>query len=326
MTLRDYFSSLDRFGVVPILGYAGLKIGGLTAQQCLHDPRLHAELVRNNLQQFEPDAVISLMDLTVEAESYGVNPLFSDYDPPEIRTYLPLDNVTASLHQTHTDRMSLMVEAAKQISQQVKDVPTGFFVTGPFTLAGQILGVQQLLLGLLRSEAVISKLIADCTETVVGYAKRLGDAGVDFLVMADMSSSLISPRHFEQFAKTPLSLVVEAVSTDIILHICGRVNHLLKQMGETGVAAISIDQTILLSDAVKAVPSDVLVFGNYSPTNLSVEKPETIRTNVTQMLTSVGGAENLVASSGCNLPSSTPADSIKTFIQAVKSHKKAHNL
>ena len=103
MTLRDYFSSLDRFGVVPILGYAGLKIGGLTAQQCLHDPRLHAELVRSNLQQFEPDAVISLMDLTVEAESYGVNPLFSDYDPPEIRTYLPLDNVTASLHQTHTD-------------------------------------------------------------------------------------------------------------------------------------------------------------------------------------------------------------------------------
>jgi uroporphyrinogen decarboxylase len=323
MRLYDHLRSFDRFAVVPILGYAGLRSAGLTAQQCLHEPRLHAELVRMNLQKFQPDAVISLMDLTVEAESYGLKPVFSDYDPPEIRTYLPLEAVAApGTSEGSNDRMSLMVETARQISQLMKSSPTGFFVTGPFTLAGQIIGVQQLLIGLSRSKAAISKLIADCTESIVSYADRLDDAGVDFLMMADMSSSLISPSHFEQYAKTPISKVVESFSKDVVLHICGRANHLIKQMVETGVAGISVDQNVPLPEALKSVPDYVLVFGNYSPVDLMTDRPEAIRTKVREMLSSVGDAENVVASTGCNIPSSSPADNIHEFVQAAKSQAK----
>ena len=92
-------------------------------------------------------------------------------------------------------------------------------------------------------------------------------------------------------------------------------------MSETGVAGISIDQNVSLPDVVRAIPSDVLILGNYSPTDLSVEKPETIRANVTKMLTAVVEADNVVASTGCDVPSTTPVENIQTFVQAVKSHK-----
>jgi uroporphyrinogen decarboxylase len=319
MPFADYFKSLGRFGVVPILGYAGLKTAGLTAQQCCRDQKLHAQLIRSNSLQFTPDAIISLMDLTVEAESYGVSPVLKNYDPAEIRTYQPIENIAIAKQGASTDRMSLMVEAARQASLQV-NVPVGFFVTGPFTLAGQVIGIQQLLLGMSRAPERVTKLIENCTTTVVDYARRLTETGIKFLIMADMSSSLISPKQFEQFAKGPISQVARSVSKDIILHICGRTNHLLKQMGETGVSGVSIDQNVKLPDAARSIPSHMLILGNYPPTDLNVEKPETIQANVTNMLMTASGIENVVASTGCDIPSTTPPENISSFIRAVKSY------
>jgi uroporphyrinogen decarboxylase len=262
------------------------------------------------------------MDLTVEAECYGVHPVFKDYEPPEIRTHISLDNAISSERSiAESQRMSSMVEAARRISKQVKTVPTGFFITGPFTLAGQIVGVQQLLLGMFRAPDSVATLLESCTRTVVDYAKHLSETGIDFLVLADMSCSLISPKLFEQLAGPSMSSVVRAVSNDVVLHICGRVNHLLKQMGETGVAAISIDQNVSLVDAASVMPNGVLVFGNYSPTNLAVESIETIQANVTRMLSTVEKG-SVVASTGCDIPVSTPPENIQAFVQSVKSHER----
>ena len=192
--LRDYFRSLDRFGVVPILGYAGLGKMEVTSQQCLLDPRLHADLTGNNQLHFHSDAILPLLDLTVEAECYGIKPVFKDRDAPEIRTFLPLDNlVNPEQSGTHDNRTSIMVEAARLISREARGVPTGFFITGPFTLAGQIIGVQKLMTAILQPQAAVSTLLESCTNTVVSYAKRLEDTGVNFLVMADPTSTMISP-------------------------------------------------------------------------------------------------------------------------------------
>ena len=221
MKLRDNFQSLQRFGVAPILGYAGLKSAGLTAPQCLNDSKLHAQLILNNSLKFEPDAVYALMDLTVEAESYGVRPMLKDYDPPEIRTHLSIEDATNRPGTGLTSRMSSMLDTAKEVSQKL-DVPVGFFLTGPFTMAGQIVGVQQLLLGMMRTPKKIEKLIERCTAIIVDYAKLYDETEIDFLIMADMSSSLISPKQFEQFGKPPITHVVKSVSKDIVLHICRR--------------------------------------------------------------------------------------------------------
>jgi uroporphyrinogen decarboxylase len=321
MTLLDYFRGLGRVGVVPILGYAGLRITGLTTEQCLRDPKLHAEVARTGLLHFQPDAVLPLLDLTVEAESYGVRPTFQGMEAPMITDQMPLESINdLDEFGTSTNRMSTMVETARLISSQVKDTLKGFFVTGPFTLAGQIVGIRALLTTVSLSEPAVASLVENCTETVVDYAKQLAETGIDFLVIADPTASLISLKQFEETAKVPLTRVAKAFEKDAVLHICGRSGHLLRQMAETGVTGISIDQNVRLSEAVNSVQSSVLVFGNYSPANLSFQKPERIRENVEAMLAELGEADNVVASTGCDVPSSTPAENIRAFVQATKSH------
>ena len=326
MSLYEYFSSLDRFGVVPILGYGGLRSQGITANECFLNPEAHAKTVAASVQQFEPDAALPLLDLTVEAESYGLKPTFKAYDAPEIRSFLTIENASAiEPVRPEATRMALLIQTARLMSTRVTTVPKGFFTIGPFTLAGQIVGVQQLLLATMKSKAAVRALIENCTKTIADYARLLEQTGIDFLVMADPTSGLISVKDFQEYAKTPIQQVVKSVSKEFVLHICGRSGHLLEQMVETGVAGISLDQNVALADAARRVPSEVLVFGNYPPANLPLEDPATVRTNVRQMLSAVSACENVVASTGCDIPSTTPPEVVQAFVQAAKSQKKHHD-
>ena len=143
---------------------------------------------------------------------------------------------------------------------------------------------------------------------------------MDFLVIADPTSSLISPKQFDEFAKTQLMEVTRAFSGDTVLHICGRSGHLLKQMAETGAAGLSLDENVKLTDAIHSVPKNVVIFGNYSPTRLGYEKPNVIQTEVKEMLSTVNGSRQVVASTGCDISASTPEINIQTFIQTAKSY------
>lgn len=326
MSLYDHFRSLGRFGVVPILGYVALRSEGITAKECFLDPEAHAKTVVASVQHFEPDAALPLLDLTVEAESYGLKPAFKTYDAPETRSFLTLDAAVAlEPIRPESTRMALMVETAQLLSRRVTTVPKGFFTIGPFTLAGQIVGVQQLLVATVKSRAAVRSLMENCTRTVANYARLLEQAGIDFLVMADPTSSLISVKDFQELAKIPIQQIVKSVSKELILHICGRSGHLLGQMVETGVAGISLDQNVALADAARAVPNDVLVLGNYPPANLAIENPGTVRANVQRMLSAVSAGENVVASTGCDIPSTTPPEIVQAFVQAAKSQEKIRN-
>jgi len=319
LTLVEYFRSLGRRGVVPVLGYPGLIIENTTTEQCLRDPDLHLRVVLSNLAHYGPDAALPLLDLTVEAESFGIKPIFNGCEAPQIRSYLPLEKVATGTRAISANRISIMIDVAKKMAEDVKSVPKGAYITGPFTVAGQIIGVEPLLLGLYKQPSMVSQLLEQSTLTVIDYARHLADTGIDFLVMADPTSSLISPKQFDEFAKLPIAQVVNAVRKEIVLHICGHSGHLLQRMVETGVAALSLDNNVKLTDAVATAPSKVLIFGNYPPTDLVFKRPETIVTEVRQMMAPVAQFSNVVVSTGCDIPGSAPPVNIRALIDSAKS-------
>jgi len=305
-----------------VLGYPGLTAEKVTAKDCLLDPSLHKRVVQSNLTLYAPDAALPLLDLTIEAESFGMKPIFKDREAPQIREFQSLQRAISKKGTVSPNRMELMVQTAKEISSEIRNVPKGFYVTGPFTVAGQIIGVEQLLRALFRQPRQITELLETCTQRIVDYARRLMDAGVDFLVMADPTSGLISPEQFEEFAKPSIAKVVEAASKGLVLHICGRSGHLLRQMAETGAVGLSLDHNVGLAEALDGVPSNVLIFGNYRPTDIVFKTPKTIAAEVRLMLSAVAGRKNVVVSTGCDIPAEAPPENIRAFMTSAKSSKK----
>jgi uroporphyrinogen decarboxylase len=285
----------------------------------LVDPRLHADVAEFNQRHYGTDVALPLLDLTVEAEGFGMKPLFGELDAPSIRSHQQLTDSLLAVGAPMPPRVSNMTEAARLMSREMKDVPKGFFITGPFTIAGQVIGVEELLKGVVRRRPEIVDLIENCTKTSIAYAKALDATGIDFLVMAEPSSSLISPAQFENYSKRYITRVRESVSKGIILHICGKSGHLLKAMSETGVAGVSLDQNVPLTDAVKVIPEDMLILGNYPPLNVLFEKPDQIKASVLSMLAPVSDARNVVASTGCDIPAMSPEENIEAFVNTVKS-------
>ena len=318
LELPDYFKSLGRIGVAPIIGYPGVKALGLTSKECLLNPELHAKAALFNVNRFRPDVVLPLLDLTIEAEALGAKVAFEGVEAPSICSKTLLEDA-ADAPAVEPPRERLMTRAAGKIFQRTRGLPGGFFVTGPFTMAGQVVGIETLLRGALKGQPELLRLLDHCTEVVTTYAKALEGAGADFLVIADPSSSLISAALFQRLCKSSISKVRSCVSVGVVLHICGRSGHLLRHMAETGVAGISLDENVKLADALVSIPDSLLVFGNYSPTDLISETPAEVAFNVRAMLDQAKGHSNFVASTGCDIPPASPIENIEAFVKAAKS-------
>lgn len=316
MNFYAYFLEFPRFPVVPIVGYPVLRLLNLTARKCLlEDPGAHAELIQHACRILETDACLSLLDLTIEAELLGAPVEFSDHDAPRIVRKLDIDHIRRI---DNLGRVPLMIETIKRASASCEK-PLGSFVTGPFTVLCQVLGIERVMLHLARRSERIFSILDLITDICVEYAGGLVEAGADFLMIAEPTSSLLSRDLFEAFSKPYLEVLCKEVKADTILHICGKAGHLLKNIAGLKISGVSIDQNIPLEEASAELPKNMLIFGNYNPVNLLLKSPEEIKTDVPKMLEPVMHDKRVVASTGCDIPSAAPIENIKTFVQASRS-------
>ncbi len=321
MELFRYVEDIGRIAAAPLIGYPGLRLKGVKAEECFRNPKRHAEVVKFVTERFELDLALPLLDLTAEAEALGAKSKFGEYDSPLIKRHLLPESIDLSMEidPKRAGRLPLMIETARIMAQEIKNVPLGFYVTGPLTMASQTIGAQRLMKDMAKQEPYVHELIELTTRLCIDYSLELEKAGVDFLVVAEPLSSLISPAHFREYSKPYLIEVAGETNRDMVLHICGRANKILEDMVSIGMRGISIDQNISLEEAVEVAPEEVLIFGNYPPLNLAFKKPQEIKKEVDGMLKPVAGQSNIVACTGCDVPSFAPSSNIEAFVDAVKS-------
>ena len=147
MSFREFVLSSSRRLVMPLPGYVGLKLTGTSARQNLSDSKAQFETIKAFVDRFNPDAAFPLLDLTVEAEALGAPIIFSDNDAPHIGREIisskkDLDRIQRSILQDK--RMKVFIDVARLMAENLPDIKTGSFVTGPFTLAGQLMGIVNL--------------------------------------------------------------------------------------------------------------------------------------------------------------------------------------
>jgi len=251
----------------------------------------------------------------MEAEILGAKVLFKEKEAPQIIKHVDLEGLGNNMN---SGRMQFFLETVKKMKTVTGTLPVGSYVTGPFTIAGQTIGLTNLLKFMKTRREDILILLEKASEIALEYAKKLEENNADFIVVAEPSSSLVSKQDFEEFSKPFLKEIASSTSIDIILHICGKSNHLLSCISDMDVEGLSIDQNVKLEEAVSIVPGNMLVLGNYPPKNLMLDKPEEIKRNVVKMLLNVRNYRNVVSSTGCDIPSGTPEENIVAFVEASK--------
>jgi [methyl-Co(III) methanol-specific corrinoid protein]:coenzyme M methyltransferase len=215
-------------------------------------------------------------------------------------------------------RVPLVMEAIRQLKAEVgDDVVVGSWVLGPFTLAGQIVELDNLLKSSFKKPAAVNELLSVLAEFLIPLVQLYRQAGADFITVREMgaTSDVLSPRMFKTLILPHLQRVFQAIEPPRVLHICGDTNFIVELMAESGAEAISVDQKNDVAATVKKVGDRVLVFGNLDPYNVLVNgTPDDIQANVQGIL----GAGVDALWPGCDIWPSVPAENMQALMGAVQ--------
>jgi len=306
--------------IIPLLGAPGVKLSHTTLKENLTDGETQFRTLSLILEEFQPDGIFPMMDLSVEPEALGLKIEFPDNAPPSVREH-PIKDADAleSLKRSWKGiggRMPVFIDVVRRMSRSFP-VLKGAYVLGPFTLAGELVGVEDFLQMLFSDPGFAKEVLAFATQVLKRYAEELLSAGADVLAILDPTSVTLSPRYFQEFSAPYIKEIIESLKSPTILHICGNTNHLIEKMVETGAVGLSLDSMVDLREVAERVPKNVAIIGNLDPVTVVWQaKPETVERKTRELVEKMIGVDNFVLSSGCDIPIEAPLENISAFMRA----------
>jgi uroporphyrinogen decarboxylase len=310
----------DRTLVIPLLGAPGVQLSDTTLRENLTDWEVQFNTIRLMVEKFQPDGIFPFMDLTVEAEALGLEIYFPEFENPSVKNHSIKTEVDLkalrSRYKGISGRMPVFIKAVENIAKNFHIIK-GAYAIGPFTLAGELMGVSELCMNVILNPGLAHNFIEFSTYVIKDYVKALLDAGAETVAILEPSAVMLSPDQFEEFSGRYFSYLAEELKAPLILHICGNSTHLLKKMSNTGAAGLSLDSPVNLREASKIVPGNVALIGNLDPVRIFLQStPEQVAKATMDLLGQMEGIKNFILSSGCDLPIGTPLQNIEVFVKA----------
>ncbi len=308
--------------IVPLMGYPGLQLTKTTIKQNQFNHIVQFQSLSRLYDRFQPDSMFFMMDLSVEASALGLAVRFPLEETPSVEDH-PV--------KTHEDlrgfrkidilgdgRVSVFIETLHHM-RSAFPCPVGAYVIGPLTLAGLLIGANELAIKSLIEPELFRETVEFSYQVVMRYTQALRDAGADMIMVLEPTAVIFGP---DQFRQNLTSLYREMVGIfddiEVILHVCGDSTHLLKVMADTGVAGLSLDSMVDLKKAAEIVGPQVMLIGNLSPIEMLTANPNEVYIQTMEILEKTKSHPPFVLSTGCDLPQDVPLENIDAFIKAGK--------
>jgi uroporphyrinogen decarboxylase len=200
---------------------------------------------------------------------------------------------------------------------------------GPFTLAGLLYGAENLMRDIYKDPESIRGFLDWTADLYIKYAQLYINNGVDFILLAEPSSSgdMISRKHFENFALPALKKVFAEMKKKKVrtaLHICGNIENRLDLLNNIGAELISVDYKVSLRTCREIFNGKTAFAGNMNPVGvMQRETPQGVEKACIECITNAGDGAGYLLMPGCDIPPSTPAENIKAMTRTGRDHRSA---
>ena len=203
-------------------------------------------------------------------------------------------------------------------------------VGGPFTVAGNLCGVDTLCRWVIKRPELVHRLLRLATDHVLDVARHwidvFGKGRVNMQIWEPLASNqIISPRQFEKLV-LPFQIELHQKALEmgighILCHICGEQNQNLAgwaqvPMGDCGM--ISIGKEIDIQTAIKYFGDTCIIAGNIEPAILQTGTSQEIHELCRQAIEKGKHAPRGYAlMQGCEVPVNTPPYNLYTMKKAI---------
>ncbi|WP_106827909.1 uroporphyrinogen decarboxylase family protein [Parabacteroides pacaensis] len=313
---------------LPIMTHPGIEMIGCSVRDAVQDGTVHAQAIKALSDRFPSKAATVIMDLTVEAEAFGSRIEFPDNDMPHIIGRLVDSSSVESLQvpPLTVGRIPQYLEASRLAVEMISDKPVFAGAIGPFSLAGRLFDMSEIMVACYIEPEAIALLLEKCMEFILSYCRELKNTGCAGVIIAEPAAGLLSNEDCLQFSSVYIRQIVEAVQDDsfmVILHNCGNTGHCTKAMLDTGAGSYHFGNTIDMVKALDECPPDVLVMGNIDPVGiLRMMTPGEVKKEVHHLLERTSAYPNFVLSTGCDVPPHVPVENIQAYYDALNEYNR----
>ena len=260
-------------------------------------------------------------DLTAEAEAFGCAVDLGDMEAtPTLKSNYPgeVDDIEVPDDFANQGRLPVILESIEILKNEHPEVPVIVGMAGPFTLAGHLLGVEDLV-KMLKTDSFTVEDVMDITlEAQIELVEAFNDVGPDVICVADPTSSpeLLDPNDFTEFAQPSLEDLAAEMEPKSIIHICGNTAPILEGMLDSGYSGASVEEAVDMAEAQQLRADEgfeTVMVGNISTSQTLFSKPvEEVYAEVTAALEK---GVNVLAPS-CGIAPKSPVQNIKAFVEA----------
>ena len=309
---------------IPVMTHPGIELNGNTVRQAVCDGEVHYKAVMTLAKRYPSAAACTIMDLTTEAEAFGAEIAFSDEAVPAVSSRLLPDVESIDRLQVPSlsaGRIPQYLKANLLAAKEISDVPLFSGCIGPFSLAGRLYDMSEIMMLIYENPDAAHTLLRKCTDFIEKYCLALKQTGANGVLMAEPAAGLLSDEDCRTFSSNYVKRIVQRVQDDsfiVILHNCGNTGHCTKAMVSTGAAAYHFGNKCRMEDVIKEVPPTALTMGNIDPVSVFKDgMPFQMRQTVMDLLDRMRPYPNFVLSSGCDTPPHTSMSNIDAFFEAL---------
>ena len=309
---------------IPIMTHPGIEAIGKRVIDAVTDGDVHYQAIRNVTETYDTAACTVIMDLTVEAEAFGCTISMPEHEVPSVTGRLVYDAETVDKLQIPSlsaGRVPEYLKANRLAIENIQDKPVLSGCIGPFSLAGRLYDMSEIMVGIYIEPEVIQALLEKCTTFILHYCQELKRLGATGVIMAEPAAGLLSDEDCMSYSTVYVKQIVEAVQDDdfiVILHNCGNRGQCTSAMIASEAAALHFGNAVDMVATLEQCPSDLVIMGNIDPVGvLKQASAKEVYRQTMDLLEKTAGYRNFVLSSGCDMPPLVPDANIRAFYQAV---------
>lgn len=317
--------AVDRRPNLTIVGSMVTQYTGITVEEYCKNCKAMADAAVRCARSAKLDFVQIASDLQREAEGYGTRLTFYPDRLPTVAAYalddiLDVENLVPK-RARQIPRLYDLVEATRYVLDTVPDIYPMTIVVGPATIAGNIRGVQDLLMDLIDEPEACEKLLDIAMETTLDFLEELAAVGAKYAYVPDPIASLLSPNMYRKFILPRHQRIftkMRELNITSRLHMCGDTTALLPDTCKCGAVIVDIDHSVDYTAALAIVGDNCILNGNIDPVeDVFRATPEQVFQRIYDLGKALGRGDCLLMP-GCELPTVTSMENLNAIARALK--------
>lgn len=274
----------------------------------------------------------------LQIKALGGDVRFNDNGAPEIMgepVRQPEDLRRLTVAQVYNDRdVRWLVDTCSETMKFAGDdalvLASG---RAPFTLAGQIFGLENFSRALYKDKKFAHELLEFTTALSSEYYREMivnGHAHGAFIADPTSSGDCISKKHFEEFSLPYLTRVVDGIKKldkPVMLHICGNISDRISLIPDSGIDCISIDTKVEIAHAKALLNGRICIAGNVDPVNtLEFGSADDVRRVSKKCFRDAGKSGGFVLTPGCDFGAGVTEENLRALSLSITEYNNKGDL